>query len=123
MLASIETMSRSLTALRVCKVRLVYSRTLEMHDQGYFGGSSGSHVTISRDPQQLDPHKRMERGERTTANRSAATPAWKPQRICKGKIDAMQAKSITGGQVRDDGNTYLRSVVSLTLFFLRHWTR
>lgn len=43
----------------------------------------------------------MGRGERTTANRSAATPAWKPQRICKGKKDAMQAKSITGGQVRE----------------------
>lgn len=29
-----------------------------MHDQGYFGGSSGSHVTISRDPQQLGPQSR-----------------------------------------------------------------
>lgn len=60
----------------------------------------------------------MERGERTTANRSAATPAWKPQRICKGKIDAMQAKSITGGQVRDNGSTYCRSQSDILFIFI-----
>lgn len=57
----------------------------------------------------------MGRGERTTANRSAATPAWKPQRICKGKMDAMQAKSITGGRVREGEEAHV-VVVSLTCF-------
>lgn len=96
----------------------VCSRTSEMHDQGYFGGSSGSHV----DPQQTDPHSRMGRGERTTANRSAATPAWKPQRICKGRKDAMQAKSITGGRARERRRTCRRSEPDVN-FSLRHWTR
>lgn len=90
----------------------------------YFGGSSGSHVTISReDPQQLLRYPQRQVGwmsgwmgswgtdngepqrpwqcSAAAAAASKRTPAWKPQRICKGKIDAMQAKSITGGQVRD----------------------
>jgi hypothetical protein len=53
----------------------------------------------AKDPQREDGAWGTDNGE---PQRSAATPAWKPQRICKGKIDAMQAKSITGGQVRDD---------------------
>lgn len=48
-------MSRYLVSLRVWNERRglslqVCSRTSEMHDQGYFGGSSGSHVTVLARP-------------------------------------------------------------------------
>lgn len=67
-----------------------------MHDQGYFSGSSGSPCHHLARPANARPAYRMERGERTTANRSSMEAAENLQ----GQMDAMQAKSITDGRVR-----------------------